>query len=225
MSEILENREVALKLAERYAPKIYQEFGSFFDLIAPIQLSKLEYVIKDYAIVSSQPTLNFQVRDDEDYWYIYYMVYHCFDVSFSKLKLFRKLDSHRHDSESILLRVEKNTGRCDMITVSHYLFKGEANSNRRVVIERNGHGIHPYTEGGPSGNFLVYNIFGFFDLDSVPVKDWEDMRKIFDGVSMPDEQYDSRMSNGPQGRRHNLRGDIYNRPEVVFASMKLKGWI
>lgn len=211
-------------LAEKWRPRIYQEFQSIFDLLSPICVDKVENVIEDFAIITGYPTLYHGVREDRCYWYVYYLVYHPFDVSAYPVKLVRKLDFHRHDTEAILLRIEKANMLVDMVTVNHYSFKCQQKTmDRRVVIEANGHGIRPYASRGPKGNYLTYKVFDYIDLLCFSTAQWEALRRSFNGVSMPDEQYDTILCGSPSGRRVNKRGDIWLRPDRLFKSLELIG--
>lgn len=219
---LAECKDIAFResLATFYAPKIYQEFNSVFDLITPISLQKVEEVIKDFAKIASRPVLYFGAKEDSTYYYLYYMVYHPFDISQSSIKLIRKWDSHRHDTEGVLIRANKVTNKRDAITVSHCEFLTQKGFDGRLVIEANGHGIRPYNETGPSGNYVVYENYEFEDLGQYPKSKWELLRSNFGGgVKMPDEQHDTGIGN----IRNNRRGDIWNRPDVLFKNLKLKG--
>ena len=224
---VVANPGVRRSIAGTYVPTIYQEYDSVFDLISPIRLESVEKVIENFAEIVSLPTLNFGVREDSEFWYIYYMVYHPYDVSFSPIKIIRKLDSHRHDTEGILLRVQKSTGVTDIITVSHFLFKCARKAQRSVVIEANSHAIRPYngTDLGPRGNYMVYKLFDLVDLNTLQeTGDWERIRSdISKTASMPDEQYDNILSGSPSGHRINKRGDIWNRPDRLCKSLELTG--
>jgi len=222
--EVVEDARTRLELASKFVPRMEAEYGSVFDLISPIQLNKVDDVVKNFAVIVSKPTIGFGVKTDDTYWYIYYLVYHPWDVSFSQIKLFRKLDSHKNDTEGILLGVNKDSLSIDMITVSHNRFLVDWNSiTRCVVIESETHAITPRSLGGPGGNYLVYKVFDFMDLNLLSSQEWEVYRESMKPASMPDMQYDSILSSSPTGRLNNRRGDIWNRPDHLFKMLKLKG--
>jgi hypothetical protein len=227
-SHVLEDRAEARRLAEEFHPRIFQEYESPFDLIIPVSMDDMLSVIKDFMRLATAPTLNFGVREDDQYWYLFYMIYHCYDVSFAPIKLIRKADSHADDTESVLIRVRKADKRLDLVSVSHFIFLCQSNSSCRVVIEASTHAIRPYEHGGPCGSYLVYKVFEYNDLNAMGAEQWEQLRQLFHSrgsAKLPDEQVDERMREGNSARLHNHIGDIWNRPEVLFKNLEMKGRI
>ena len=224
MSKIVHSKE-AFSLARRFRPTVYQEWSSIKDFLCPLMLQK-NVSLSDFAKAIENPTLYFSVREDEQYWYAYYMKYHPFDWSDNRFFIIRLLDSHRHDDEGLLFRVSKKTNRIDVITVCHYDFLFYSNTDRRVTIERHGHGIHPYAIRKPYGKYLRYNSFSYVNLNDKSERWWQEVKIAFSSnVKMPDEQFASRVLGSPSLRRRNKRGDIFLRPEVLFKTAVKKGWI
>lgn len=225
--ELVKDKSRAMTLADSLCPKIIQEWSKIFDFLSPIQLGSMDEVIARLHSEISKPTLYYSVREDDEHVYVLYMTYHAYDYSLSDIIIVKELDSHRHDSESILIRYNKETQKCDMITVCHNTFKFESPSLREVCIERGSHAIRPLSEKKPRGNFITYQP-GMIDL--FRIEDWDieyiqRLQKSFHKVNLPWQQYDERLIGSPSGRMVNKRGDIYHRPNRVFESAKLKGWL
>lgn len=173
-----------------------------------------------------KPTLYYSIREDTEHWYAYYMKYHPFDWSSSSFRLIRLLDSHKHDSEGILFRVNKKNRRIDTITVYHYDFLFASKTDKSVTIEREGHGIHPHSLRKPKGKYLLYNSFSYVNLNAQTERWWAKTKAAFGkNAKMPDEQFASRVLGSPSLRRRNKRGDIFLRPEVLFQTATKKRWI
>jgi hypothetical protein len=80
------DRESSFQFAKTYAPVIYQEYRSIFDLISPLNIEENRCIAySNIPELVEEPTLYFGVREDSDYYYILYMVYHSFDWSSSKI--------------------------------------------------------------------------------------------------------------------------------------------
>jgi hypothetical protein len=207
----------ALILARKYAPIIYQGWKSILDCIVPVQFGDANDVKSRLFREAEKPTLYYGVREDRYYYYLFYMIYHAFDWSSSRVWLIRVLDSHRHDTESVLFRVHKSklNGPIDVCTIFHHEFIFEINTDRRVVIEPEGHGIKPYTKMKPTRNYLVYQHYEFFDLNTLDRKEWNSWKREFNGAKMPDEHYDRAFP-----RRGHKKGDIWRQPNRVFEIAK-----
>lgn len=224
MSVVIES-ELARSLAIHFSPTIYQEWSSIKDCLTPLVLDK-DVMLEKLAEIIEEPTLYYSIREDDDHWYAYYMKYHPFDWSNSGFCLIRLLDSHKHDSEGMLFRIQKKSERIDVVTVYHYDFLFASSIDRKVTIEREGHGIYPYSLYKPVGSNLVYKSFSYVNLNDQNKRWWNEVREAFGGnAKMPDEQFASRVLGSPSLRRKNKRGDIFLRPEVLFQTAIKKGWI
>lgn len=224
MSVIVNSKE-AFSLARKFRPTIYQEWSSIKDFLCPLMLQE-NVSLSDFVKAIEKPTLYFSIREDVSHWYAYYMKYHPFDWSNNRFFLIRLLDSHRHDSEGVLFRVSKKTCRIDVVTVCHYDFLFCSSTDRRITIERQGHGIHPYAIRKPFGKYLRYNSFSYVNLNDKSERWWKEIVTAFSGnTKMPDEQFASRVLGSRSLRRKNKRGDIFLRPEVLFETVIKKGWI
>lgn len=218
--------EEALDLAKTYCPIIYQEWENILDFITPVQLGDDEYVMNILPELIKDPVLYYQVREDKLYYYCYYMVYHPFDWADWNPPFLRQFDEHRHDTESVLIRVAKDSSGIDMVTVCHKIFKYEADTTRQVFIEAKGHGVYPFAQtNGLARKEITYrpSCFKFVNLGDMDDIDWETWRRAFGRAKMPDEQYDSLMRGSPSGKLVNKPGDLFNRPERVFESAEMKG--
>jgi hypothetical protein len=225
VSQIVEP-DKAEAIASNFMPIIYQEWGCEMDCITPIALGKPEEVVADMPFLIQKPYLYYGVRQNALYQYVFFLVYHPFDYSTNPIRVIRMLDEHRHDTECMLFRKHRGKSFIDVITVAHERFCYQKNTDRRVVIKKGGHAIYPYAQKIPGGNYMKYQVYDLFvNLNEIPSGDWEIMRKGFDGVKMPDEQFDSTMMRSASGKLKNRKGDIFNRPEVLFASAELKGWM
>jgi hypothetical protein len=92
-----------------------------------------------------------------------------------------------------------------------------------VTIEAEGHGIYPHEDKKPAGNYIKYQVYALVDLNYY--EDWTNVKMSLKGVDLPEDQYDSVLSGSPSGRMVNKKGDIWKRPDRVFKSAKLKGFL
>ena len=125
----------AKEIAKLLQPEIHQHVEGMFDMISPLHLSggNDEYV--KMATSMKKPPLHYIVHEDDDYVYCYYWIYHAYDWSDRNLpcfikKVVDKMDSHRHDTEGVLVRAKKRKlrggyGRKDVCTVWPYTFRFE----------------------------------------------------------------------------------------------------
>jgi hypothetical protein len=221
MSEIVTGKR-GNKLASIMRPIIYQEYTDIRDLITPFIFGTKEESEKLLPSLVDSPTLYYGIREDEDWVYAYYLVYHPFD--WTSTTFMKSFDEHQHDTESILVRFHKKDGRVDIGTVSHHAIYFQKNSSRKVTIEAETHAILPFEKKPPGGNYLIYQLYKFIDLNKFNDEDWNLMRDGLGGhASMPQEQKDSILSSGMHGRKRNKPGDIFLRPEVLFKSAEQKG--
>jgi hypothetical protein len=225
MSVSIVQGKLAGKLAAKYTPVVYQEFTDIRDCLTPIILDSFMKKHSDDLLLAAivQPTLYYKISEDENWLYCFYMTYHPFDWSNFSIEFIRKLDEHRHDTESILMRVAKKStgtvkkGRVDICTVYHKSFLFENDSDGSVYIQAEGHGIKPFNfnELDKEKNLLRYNSFDLVNWSVIPNNAWATYRKFFSSkVNLPDEQFDSRMRK--RFTRSCKVGDIWHRPDVLF---------
>ena len=105
----------AHEIAHKHRLTIFQEWASAFDGITSIQLSLYPKQIKDKLLqLIDNPVLYFAVQEDDRCYYINYLIYHSFDWADYKIPLIKdwlnKQDSHQHDTESVLLQIDKESG-------------------------------------------------------------------------------------------------------------------
>lgn len=221
MSEIIIGKR-GYRLANIFKPLIYQEFTDVKDLLTPLIFLPPKEAEDVIAHRVDQPTLYYGMREDEDWFYAFYLVYHPFDWTSSSFM--KSWNEHQHDTESILIRQHKEDGRLDIGTVNHHHIYFQKDSSRKVTIEAETHAIRPFEQQPPGGNYVKYQIYKYIDLNDFTNSDWVWMKEGLGGTaSLPHEQKDSILSSGLQGRKRNKAGDIFLRPEVLFKSAQQKG--
>lgn len=211
----------AARIANDNRLTIYQKWGQVKDCLTPFLCGKLTDEQASVAEWASQPTVYYAVREDETYWYVFNLLYHTFDYSTSTWSIIQKWDSHRHDTEGVLLRVSKETNVADICTVAHSSFFFRRNSDRRVHVEKGSHAIRPFDAGlvKDDANYLIYKKYDLVNLLSIDPKRWEEIKAEFrlSGVSAPEDQSDNILRLMTVNRRHkHLIGDIWYRPDMVF---------
>jgi len=227
----------AEKLAVKYRPIIYQEWKDIRDFLTPLILHNSANMLEEM----KKPTLYYKVMEDGRYWYISTVVYHPWDWSDHPIWFIRKWDSHRHDTESILMRIEKKkseglskkvpkgANRIDICTVFHSSFIFKKYSDRQVYIEPEGHGIKPFNPKmlKEDRNFIRYNKYDFVDWATIKEAEWEQLRKKLKGVNLPDKQFDGqfKLRFRTKGEMNHLPGDNWNRPDVLFRQAKISNRI
>jgi len=230
--QLITDKKTAKTLAAEYCPIIWQELEAAQDFITPVLLGDIRPDGLSATILRylRTPTLYYRVMQDSKYTYLLFMVYHPFDWSDCAIPIVNKLDSHRHDTETILLRVAKpgNWGlkkrRMDACCVFHKSFKFKRNSSGDFFIEAQGHGISPMSSDyvNADRNIIRYSHFDLVNFENIPqdtLLGWKDEFNK-QGVNFPDQQYDSFMRRHFwRSKRDDLRhdiGDIWSRPDRVF---------
>ena len=151
MWSIIKDKDRAELLAKRFCPGIYQEFKSIKDFPTAIMLDEAEQMEKNLFWAIDNPALYYRISEDDDYIYAFYMVFHAFDWSDSKISWIRKWDSHIFDTESICFRWSKLYGRLDVATIYHHSIKSKFSTTSLVVyIQAEGHGIKPFDPNDPN---------------------------------------------------------------------------
>lgn len=242
MSTELFDEKKELELAKEYCPVIFQQFEDIRDFLTPIILKGVKKSDIPEVLMDSitKPTLYFKVMEDSNWYYLAYMTFHPWDWSDRKLPFFLKgwidkMDSHRYDTETILIRVAKNTGwgrrkgKKDICTVSHHFFKFMKDSSGAVMIESQGHGITPYEQTHLKEEDKMMMVYSPKNFTLIPYKelDWEALRKEFNPkVNMPDQQSDNILLkrfkwdwDSTGGRAE--KGDIWNRPDILFRHAEI----
>ena len=231
--EVVRDTKISTELVKMYSPVVYQQVNtcserkfSLLDLLTSIQVAFMTEgeVNAKLPLLVEHPTLNFSVRQNDNFWFIYYLLYHPFDWSNSRSTICKVLDSHRHDTEAMLVRVLKKDKLVDLITVCHQVFLGKRNSNLWVTVESCGHGIRPYSKRALSGNYIAYKVFDLFDLNILSAEQLSDLSKVLGKYSF-ENQTDSRLVGSPSGTLVNKPGDIFHHPNKVFKVFEEKGWI
>lgn len=174
------------RLAQKYFPRIIQEFRSPTDLIVPISFGDF--------FPEARPTVYYAASESETDFYLLYCFYHYKDYSTLPAPL-KKLDSHRHDFEGVLVVGPKREGGVVYFTRSHYEFKRGVwfDPHPPVVIRSGGHAIEPKTQVEAKGNFICYTDAALLDMRSKSFQNkWEYLREHFaeHKVTMPDEWND-----------------------------------
>lgn len=215
----------ALVLAKAYRPTIYQEWRGMFDCLTPLFLSDMDNIAKVYGELIKKPSIYYLVNEDEEYYYIFYMIPHLVDWSSSSLEVVRRLDSHMFDTESICFRILKSdTSKVDIATICHYRILFASHSHLRIFIEAEGHGIHPYDDKkiDKSKKYMVYQPSGYQleNLGKFSEAQWELIKKALGGkAKIPHEQYDSNLIKSTAHEK----GDMFLRPNILFTIAKEKG--
>lgn len=224
---VVVGQKKAFQIASEYSPVIYQEFKALEDFLTGIVLDTDENVRSQLPRLIVSPIVYFAVREDERWYYCFYMLFHPFDWSSSGIPVLRRADSHKYDTESVLIRILKIRPRVrDIATVFHNQIKFQRNSDGEVFVEAEGHGIRPleakYLDS--ADKYLVYRHYSLRNLMLLKSKQWEKLKREFNKhkVKMPDQMVDAVMARSVFGRRHK-RGDIWHRPDVLFEFAKSKG--
>jgi len=234
MLRVITDNEESLTLAKTYKPIIYQEWQDIRDFLTPLMFKTVngESILTDERqqlldIIEEikKPTLYYKAMEDQYWWYICYVVYHPWDWSDHPIGFIRKMDSHRHDTESILLRIERSRplfGRrgIGICTVHHSSFIFKRHSDRQVYIQPQGHGIKPLEPKmlKEDRNFIRYTNYDFVNWANIKKPEWEKLRQKLKGVNLPDKQFDGQMNLRfrNRGEDNHRPGDIWKRPDALF---------
>ena len=210
MAQLVNDRERAEILADRFQPIIYQEWKSIKDFPTSLMFDDEAQMEKNLFWAINDPTLYYRISEDDEYFYAFYLVFHPFDWSDSKIGFIRKLDSHTYDTEAICVRWSKVHGVMDIATVFHNSIKTKMNVDSTLVwIEAEGHGIRPFEEKlmVRAERFTVYSHDSckLVNIDSMSPAQWERMKEILNskGVDMPEQQAE--------------KGHMFTDPDKLFA--------
>jgi hypothetical protein len=216
-------------LLKDYIPTIYQYIESVYDFICGINFG--------YSLpFDPRPPLYHWAVEDDDFFYLGYAVYHYQDTA----------SLHRHDLESILLQIDKETHYITrQCTVSHldliFTYPLNQDDDATFIIEEKGHGIRSLQQHGfdLSKNSIMYINFDTsyrFNLKHIwNTNVWEQLQKQFGNtVNLPDRYVDMSVkgieayikAKNPiiEGERvRTSRGWFWNRPDLLFKyAEKLK---
>lgn len=142
----------AWDIADKYRPRIFQQIQSplGLDFITAIQIGDEIQIKQNILELSLKPVLYFVSNEDEAYEYVTWMIYHPFDWSDKDLPNFLGLkewydekDSHRHDTEAVGIRVSKQTGVMDVVTVAHHAHYFGWDTELNIYCEAQSHALFP----------------------------------------------------------------------------------
>lgn len=232
--------KLAHEKAHKYRLSIFQEWSGALDGITSFQFGLDTKKIKDNLLeLIDDPVLYFAVQEDDEHYYINYLIYHPFDWADYKVPIIGKvlkindylnrLDSHRHDTESVLLQINKETGLINMVTVSHYSHIFGWDVKPEIIIESHSHAIRPKGDEKLCDD-RMYRIYQPLSYRLENIFDWSDNKKdeiknqlkLHGDISWLDEQFDGILKNTTatgryrsQGLQH-LPGDIMNDPDKLI---------
>lgn len=207
----------ARDLAKKWRPVFCQGFEGLYDLIVPINFGDF--------VANVKPQVYYSVKEDSEYFYILYAVYHYKDWA---THVFKKLDSHRHDFEGTLRVINRDPYGKDasafVITVFHYDFHFchyPYADRLHINIESKGHGqrLELFTSQ-IDGNHMFYRDYRMICMDAPRFRaQWAFMTKEFNanGVKMPDQWNDARIQ-----RKFGKKTDglIYTDPKQLLDLAK-----
>jgi len=230
---VIKDDSESKELVSKYRPIIYQEWKDIRDCLTPLILGGVQDEtsrLTDIINGIKQPTLYYKVMEDDSWYYVATVVYHPWDWSDHPIAFIRKLDSHRHDTESILMRIEKNKAwlgprRIDICTMFHTSFMFKRHSDRKVHIQSEGHGITPFNPKKlkEECNFIRYTQYDFVSWANVKKPEWEELRTKLKGVNLPDRQFDGQLSLRfrSRGEMNHRPGDNWKRPDILFRQAEI----
>lgn len=221
-------KELALEIARKYQPKIYQEIKDIKDFITPILLGELA----EHAIIEQlkNPILYFKSSEDFEFYYILFMIYHPFDYSTSSV--FKSLDEHRHDTESVLIRINKKTKTCTVATVSHHSFIFARLPAPVVFVSAETHAIKPI-DSVKIENKKMLMLYQDTPLDNMGEYTEKEIKVLTEEFNKTHVNFPTQMSdnvlklqsiNEREEFKHEV-GDIWYRPDRVFKSAERFGKI
>lgn len=203
----------ASEVAKHFCPEIYQEFKSIKDFLTPLILADKNSMEESLYWLINHPTLYYKTTEDENFLYIYYMLFHPFDWSDSSIGFIRKWDSHLFDTEGLCIRHAKYTaqGATDIATIFHNEVKFEENCGiPQVQVQSEGHGISPGRFYANVGHYVVYNrgkinLLNMGEVEGTPA--WDSIKRALnsEGVDMPDQQA--------------LGGKLWSAPDEAFKRL------
>ena len=227
----------AHEIAHQYRLTIYQEWSGALDGITSFQFGFYpDKIMKNLLDIIDNPVLYFAVQEDDEFYYINYLIYHPFDWADYKVPVigkivnetFNRWDSHRHDTESVLLQVNKESGIINIVTVSHYSHIFGWNIKPEIIIASHSHAIRPKKDEALYGDkmYRVYqplsyrleNMFGWSDSKTESIKK---QLKISGGISWLDEQFDGIIKNTTFAKKYRSQGLQHLPGDIILDPAKL----
>ena len=235
--------QLACEIANSNLLTIWQDWQSPLDFITPILTSPDIKMIKDKILnFAKDPVLYYGVQEDNSYYFINYIVYHPFDWADHKFFIkgirdwLNKADSHRHDTESICIRVNKKSRVRDICTVAHFSHRFAWKTSLDVSSESESHALTPFKDADFSGRMPVvytpgsYRIENFMEWSDYKLLTIKKLLKQQSGgrVNWIDTQFDVEMRQATAGgflkkRGQHMPGDIINDPAKLFRIAKRLG--
>ena len=226
---VITDNKKAWGFATAHCPVLWQEVKDIRDLLTPVLLGEISVLETANILVReiAKPTLYYRVQEDDEFIYLLYMVYHPFDWSDSKIPLVAKLDSHRHDTETISIRVAKRAGlfrkvgRRDIGCFAHNSIFFRKDATLDFYIEPKGHGIHPLTDQAliDNRNILRYGKLKLIGFGEIPESELLGMKADINrcGVNFPDQHIDMHLHlQFRKPPENHVPGDLWDRPDMVF---------
>lgn len=227
-TQIVRDENRAMQLAEQYRPFIYQEWKDRRDFITPMTFMNKQTIYQQLHIYTKQPTLYFLIRESnsiaksqgDNYLYAFYLVFHPFDWSDSKLLPLKMAETHNFDTESLCFRHNLDTNRMDVATVFHYRIKfGKDIRDRRIFIQSEGHGILPYKDGllNRADMVMAYFNYRFVDLQVVRSQQWIKIKQYLgEHAKIPHEQADTFWLYHQGSKTRHTPGQMFLEPDQLF---------
>lgn len=228
----LVNHKKAVKLAERFQPLICQKISGNKDYITPFLFMSDRKALKALVEKIYEPVLYYYVQENEEYYFINFLVYHPFDWSECKIKFIRDRDSHQSDSESITLRIHKIYEVIDICTVYHYSHKFAWNIDTFeectpiVLCEDHSHALSPINSLPKNPKKMIHYYYPGSYKRLEDIGQWDEGKLHIvrrglrrHGVNWLTEQYDQDLKlktcREDDEERHDP-GDIILNPDKLF---------
>lgn len=217
--------ELADELGKTHSPIFVQGFNGLYDLITPLNLS-------DHFIPTAKPTIYFSAKEDNQYYYLLYCVYHFRDWTTSRSNVMQALDSHEHDLEGVLLVVHRDkhdpfwgdpcpySNPCVSVFHRTLFFRETEEWRQHFAIEAEGHGIVPGSDEKyhliADSNCIYYKDYRLENINTEAFQAHVPrIKSIFNpgGVHWPD-QWNHWLIRRKFGKRSD--GLIYTDPQLLF---------
>ena len=187
---VVEDTLRASKLAASFAPTIYHGLGCANDFLSPLLFgSRRSVLMHQIPKFLWPPVLYFSIKEDSNYIYSYFMLVHPFDWSHKPVDE----NAPMYDMSSMCFRCNVYTSVIDVATKLGCYVKVKSNiQDKRMYITTGGHSIIPFMPGclKISPSYAVLNTFRFINLNTVPEKQWDIVKKLVAPNSIPREQID-----------------------------------
>lgn len=235
-SKIVADPTVIREVLKYNRPIVYQQWGGLKDAITFFVFGTAADVEQLLPTFAEHPAIYYQIREDETYYYVFFLLFHPFDWANPIFKLFKKIMEHRFDTENFSFRIPKSNLKVrDCAAVAHNSVRFKRNAGIAVYCESQTHAIRNLhttefcdvilywinnkcianTKSTNSG-IRKYDKYELVDLNQVTSDMWQRIKKtIKGGASIPHDQYDSFMLR-KQVRPIHRKGDLFLRPEVMF---------